>query len=186
MEFQNLVRKRASVRRYSDKKPDIKNIIACIDTANLAPSPGNIALLKYIIVEDMGKIGRIAEACQQDFINQSSILIIVCSEQKNVTTAYESRGRKYLKQHAGAAIQNLLLEVTNLGLASCWVGAFSDITVKRILNIPDEIEVEAILPIGYQLKTDKTVQRKKPLLENRIFFETWKNKYKKPFAAIQD
>ncbi|MEK6859217.1 MAG: nitroreductase family protein [Nanoarchaeota archaeon] len=186
MEFQDLVRKRASVRRYSDKKPDIKNIIRCIDTANLAPSPGNLALLKYVIVENKQKIEKIAEACQQDFIAQSSILIVICSEQKNVTTAYEARGRKYLKQHAGAVIQNLLLELTNLGLASCWVGAFSDISIKRALNIPDEIEIEAILPIGYQLKTDRIIQRKKPLLENRIFFETWKNKYRKPFAGIQD
>jgi len=186
MEFQELAKKRTSVRKYSDKKPEIQDIIKCIEIANLAPSPGNLALLKYLIVEYPEKIDKISEACQQDFIKQSQILIIICSEQKNATTAYDARGKKYVKQHAGAAIENLLLKITDIGLASCWVGAYSDIIIKRILEIPDDIDIEAILPIGYQSKIDKTVQRKKPLLENRIYFETWKNKYRKPFAKISD
>lgn len=186
MEFQELAKKRTSIRKYSDRTPEIQDIIKCIEIANLAPSPGNIALLKYIIIEDSEKINKIAEACLQEFIKQSQVLIVICSEQKNVTTAYDARGKKYTKQHAGAAIENLLLKITDIGLASCWVGAYSDITIKRILEIPDDIEIEAILPVGYQSKIDKTIQRKKPLLENRIYFETWKNKYRKPFAKISD
>ncbi|VVB78600.1 Coenzyme F420:L-glutamate ligase [uncultured archaeon] len=186
MNFEEVVKKRASVRKYSDKLPDIKNLIKCIEIANLAPSPGNIALIKYIIIEDQEKIDEIAEACQQDFIRGSQILIVVCSEQKNAETAYESRGKKYTKQHAGAVIEHLLLEITNLGMASCWVGAYSDMILKRILEIPEDIDIEAILPIGYQSRLDKTMQRKKPVLENRIFFGTWKNKYRKPYTKISD
>ena len=186
MDIQEVIKKRASIRKYSNKKPDIKDIIKCIETANLAPSPGNLGLLKYIIIENSEKIEKIAEACQQDFIKQSQILVIVCSEQKNAVIAYDSRGKRYTKQHAGAAIENLLLKVASLGLSSCCVGAYSDMIVKRILNIPDDIEVEAILPIAYQSKTDKTTQRKKQALESRIFFETWKNKFRKPFAGISE
>lgn len=186
MEFQELAKKRASIRKYSDKKPEIEKIIKCIEIANLAPSPGNLALLKYLIVENPEKIDKIAEACQQEFIKQSKILILVCSEQKNATTTYDARGKKYVKQHAGAAIENLLLKISDIGMASCWTGAFSDITIKNILSIPDEIDIEAVLPVGYQSKIDKTIQRKKPLLENRIYFDTWKNKFRKPFAKISD
>lgn len=186
MEFQEVIKKRASIRKYSDKKPEIIDIIKCIEAANLAPSPGNLAILKYLIIESPEKINEIAEACQQEFIKQSKILILICSEQRNATAAYEARGKKYTKQHAGAAIENLLLEITNKGLASCWVGAYSDMIIKRILDIPDDIDIEAVLPIGYQSKIDKTIQRKKPLLENRIYFGTWKNKYRKPFPRPKD
>ncbi len=184
MEFENLIKKRASIRRYSDKKPRIENIIKLIEIANSAPSPGNQAILKYIIIENKEKIEKIAEACNQPFISQSKILIVICSESKATMVAYESRARKYIKQHAGAAIENLLLAITNIDMASCWVGAYSDLVIKRALEIPEEVDIEAVIPIGYQHKTDRTHQRKKPLLGERIFFEKWRNKYRSPFVKV--
>ncbi|MDP2926185.1 MAG: nitroreductase family protein [Nanoarchaeota archaeon] len=180
MHFETLTKKRASIKRFSSKKPDIDDIIKIIEIGNLSPSPGNLPILRYLIIEDKEKINKIADACMQEFIKQASVLIIVCSEPKDCVIAYEARGKKYIKQHAGAAIQNMLLAAVDLGLASCWVGAYSDITIKTLLGISDNADIEAILPIGYKLITDRTVQRKKQILEGRIFFEKYKNKYRKP------
>ena len=69
-------------------------------------------------------------------------------------------------------------------MAACWIGAFSDETIKNIINIPDNIEIEAILPIGYQPVFDKTKQKRKPTLDNRIYFESYGNKHKKPYGKI--
>lgn len=184
MDFEKLAAKRASIRKYSQKKPRIEDAMNCIKIANLAPSPGNLPILKFIAVEDYEKIEKIAEACHQNFIKQSHILIVVCSDSKSVKLAYDKRAGKYVRQHAGAFIENFLLNITDLGLASCWVGAYSDETIKEILEIPDEIDIEAILPIGYPLKADSIPQRKKPNLENRIYFEKWKNKFRKPFPKM--
>jgi nitroreductase len=186
MNFEEAVKKRASIRKFSSRKPNVELIIKAIEIANLAPSPGNIPILKYIIVEDENSIERIADACQQEFIKQSKILLVICSEEKRTELAYEKRARKYIKQHAGAAIENLLLYLTNIGLVTCWVGAFSDIMLKDVLKISDEVDIEAILPIGYRFSHDKTTQRKKSLLENRVFFEVWKNKFRKPFKSALD
>jgi nitroreductase len=88
----------------------------------------------------------------------------------------------YSKQQVGASIENMLLKVTDLGLASCWVGAFSDETVKRILEIPEDIGVEAMLPIGYELGNTK--QKQKPELDRILFFDKWKNKYMRPKVEV--
>ena len=184
MDFETLAKKRASIRRYSDKKPKIETLIKIIEIANTAPSPGNLAIMKYILVQDQEKILRIAEACGQNFIADSPYLIVICSESKDIEIMYDKRAKKYVKQHVGAAIENMLLYITELGLASCWVGAYSDLTIKNILRIPEPIEIEAILPIAYQLKIDKTTQKKKPTISKRVYFEEWGNPFLKGFKRF--
>ena len=170
MDFETLAKKRASIRRYSNKKPNIEILIKLIEIANSAPSPGNLPIIKYLIVQDKERISKISEACNQNFIADAPYLIIICSESKNIEVMYDKRAKKYVKQHVGAAIENMLLYITELGLASCWIGAYSDLIIKNLLRIPEHIEIEAILPIAYQLKIDKTIQKKKPSISKRIYF----------------
>lgn len=175
MKLNELSKKRASVKNYLKKKPDIDLIMQAIETANLAPSPGNLPILKYIIIEDPEKIKRISECCEQEFINDAPYVVIFCSDSGNIKNLYENRADKYIKQQAGAAIENFLLKIIELKLATCWVGAFSDEVLKMELKIPDFIEVEALFPIGYESKTHKTKQKPKPTLDSRIFFESYGN-----------
>ena len=81
----------------------------------------------------------------------------------------------YARQHAGAAIQNFLLKITDLKLGCCWVGAYTDEYVKEELRIPDHIEVEALLPIGhpYLGTASKQKKPKKISLEQCIFWDYW-------------
>ncbi len=177
MDFNKVIKTRASLRNYSPKKINYEKVLSIIESANSAPSPGNLSILKYIIIDNPETIQKIAQACQQKFITKSQYIVAVCSDSKQTKIMFDERAEKYIKQHAGAVIENFLLKITDLGLASCWVGAFSDITIKKILKIPDEIEVQAILPIAHKSKI-KTKQKAKTNLNNIIYFDTWKNKTK--------
>ena len=44
------------------------------------------------------------------------------------------RGRIYARQQAGAAINTLLLKLTDLGLQSCWVGSYDDEKIRELLE----------------------------------------------------
>ena len=179
MEFDTVLKKRASVRKYSSKKVAPEDITDCVIASNLAPNPGNLQLLTYIIVNEKKLIEKLAVAAQQEFISEAPYIVVVCSNNKHISKLYEERADKYLKQHAGAAIENFLLKVTDLGLTSCWIGAFSDITVRDILHIPDDFEIEALLPVAYEttLVKTKTKQRLKHDLRMRVFFNSWKNRF---------
>tara|TARA_Y100000310_G_scaffold27244_1_gene25919 strand:- start:632 stop:1195 length:564 start_codon:yes stop_codon:yes gene_type:complete len=179
MNLDKTLKNRATIRNYSNKKPKDDKIIDAIEAASLAPSPGNLSILKYIIVEDEEDIEKIAKACQQPFIKSAKVLVVVCSDSKNVEKMYDKRTNMYVRQHAGAAIENFLLKITDMKLASCWIGAFSETTIKNILKIPNDIDVEAVLPIAYESKTKKTKQKSKPDLGNIVYFDEYKNKYKK-------
>lgn len=178
MDLDKCIKERHSVRRFRTKKPDWRKIMDAIEVATKVPYAGNIPTLKFILVSDKEKIAKLAEAATQDFVATAHYVVVVCSDKTQCTRAYDERAEKYCKQQAGAAIESFLLKLTELGLATCWVGAFSDTTVKNVLQIPDEIDAEAILPIGYEM--DKTKQRTKPSLDSVLFFDLWKNKYMTP------
>jgi len=183
MELDKAIKERHTVRDFKrTKKADYRQVIELIEAANHAPLAGNAACLRYIIVQDKEKIRKLAGAAVQDFFENIDFVVVVCSDKSFLKKSYYERGEMYANQQAGAAIENFLLKVTDMGLASCWVGAFSDETVKDILSIPENIDVEAMLPVGYEM--GKSKQKSKPLLDSILFFDTWNNKYMKPKRII--
>lgn len=172
--FSKLIKSRRSIKRYKSKKPDWRVILDCIDSMRYAPMAGGNFSLKLVLVDDLDKIQKISEACEQDFVSSAQYVLVVCSDGKRTKTAYEGRADKYLRQQAGAAIQNFLLSITDAGLATCWIGHFYDDKIRRILRIPEDVEVEAVFPVGYSYEKPK----KKELVnfDNVMYFNEYKKK----------
>jgi nitroreductase len=178
MQLDKSIEKRCSCREFKSKKPDWRKIIKAIDKARLAPLAGNIPSLKFILVSDKDTIKKLSKATNQEFVSQVHYIVVFVSNNKQLVRAYDKRGKRYCRQQAGAAIENFLLKIEDLGLSTCWVGAFADNSVKSILKIPEKLDVEALFPIGYAAQDDK--QRKKPELDACLYFDKWDNKYMKP------
>jgi nitroreductase len=176
MQLQSAIQKRKSVKKYSKKKPDWRKIIEAIDSARYAPAAGNIFAQKFILIDDVSKIQKIANESQQPFIAQAQYVVAVCSDPKILTNSFDKRGELYMHQQAGAAIQNFLLSLTEQGLETTWVGHFYEKPIKTILKIPAKVELEAIFPIGLKskVKGTKTRQRVKTDLDNIIRFNDYK------------
>lgn len=183
MDVDKAIKERHSVRSFKkEKKPSYDDIAEAIDAARRAPLAGNINAVKYILVSDKDKIKELATATQQNFIANVSYVLAVCSDRKDLDKLYLGRGEMYGHQQAGAAIENFILKLVDLGLSTCWIGAFSDETVRRILTIPDNIVVEALLPIGYEM--GKSKQKVKPNMDDVLFFDSWKNRFMKPRRMV--
>ena len=178
MQLDEAIKSRTSIRNFSSKKPDWRNILEAIDSARYTPMAGNIYSLIFVVVDDREKIQKLAECCQQDFVGQVHYIVVACSNTKKTQNAFEKRADKYLKQQAGAGIQNFLLKIEEAGLSTCWIGHLSESLVKRTLNIPEDIEVEALFPIGYESKEKGTKKspRKKIELDRILYFNKWGNK----------
>lgn len=186
MDFEKVVRERKSVRKYSPKKPSLDKVIQTIELARLAPAAGNQNVLKYILIDDKKTIDELAIASQQRFISQAGYVIAVVSDSKILKRSYNDRGEKYTKHQAGAAIENLLLAITNNNLVSCWIGYFYDEKVKRILEIPDDLEVEGLFPIGLKVPGENNIQKRKPELDNILYFNKYNNKNLKDQTKIRN
>ena len=171
MKFDDVIKERKSVRSFKSKKVSWKDILEAIDCANQAPFASNLNNLKYLIIEDQDKIEKIAELADQLWINEAQILVVAVSDEKKITNMHPDIGARYSAQQSGAAIENFLLKITDLGLSSCWVGSFDEKEIKRLLKISPSMTIEALLPVGYE-KGD-TARKKKAALENTIYWEEW-------------
>jgi len=168
MELDKTIQNRHSVRKFSNKKPDWRTIIECIDSARYAPMAGGNYTLKFIMVNDEEKIRKIAEACQQQHVSQVKFIVVACSNPSRTKNAYGKTGEAYCRQQAGAAIENFLLKIEESGLATCWVGYFAEEQIKSILKIPTECNVESVFPIGYEYERART--RKAKIEMDRILY----------------
>lgn len=175
MNFDKVINQRCSVRKFSRKKPNWREIIDAIDAGRKGPLAGNIPTIKFIMVDEAEKIAKIATACNQNFVADAHFLVIVCSDKTDTVRSYGERGEIYARQQAGAAIENFLLKLVDCGLGTCWVGAFVDDQVKTILRIPENIDIEGIFPIGYPFLEHK--QKRKPPFDRCLFFNEWKGKF---------
>jgi nitroreductase len=173
MEFDKVIEKRHSTRSFSKKGVSWKHVMEAIDSAIKGPFAGNMNNLKFIIVEDKEKIRKIAKFAQQTWISEAPIIVLVVSNDNFLERQYGDRGRVYSRQQAGAAIITFILKLEDLGLDSCWVGAYSDEHIKALLNIPQHHQVEAIIPIGHENSEKPRKKGHKVSLERAIYWEKW-------------
>jgi nitroreductase len=69
------------------------------------------------------------------------------------------------------AMAYMTLEAVNQGLGTCWVGAITPSEVQKVMNLPDDIFVHELLPLGYPAEDLKPRPRKDR--EKVIFWEKY-------------
>ncbi|MFZ1970618.1 MAG: nitroreductase family protein [Candidatus Nanoarchaeia archaeon] len=174
MSINSIIESRKSVRDFKKKKPDWRDIIEAIDSARFAPCAGNNFTLKFLIVKNKEKIQGIANASEQSFIATTDYVVVIYSDPSRLINLFSERGKRYSRQQAGAAIENFWLSLIDKGLSTCWVGHFDDDMIKKLLKIPNKMELEAVFPIGYD--SGKTKRRKRLDLDRILYFDSHGNK----------
>lgn len=180
MEVFDAIRTRRSIRKFKDKEVPWDNIVTIMQAGKYAPSAGNMQNWKFIVVKNDAKRQAIAKAClQQEWMEVAPIFIVVVAEPEKMERYYGTRGaRLYTIQGCAAAIENMLLTAHSLGLGSCWIGAFDEDEIWRILNLPEEKSVQAVIPIGYADETPEPPPKYR--IEHMMFFEKWWGRLEPP------
>ncbi len=178
METLECIRTRRSVREFLDKPVEKEKLGIMLKAGKQAPSAGNQQTWKFILVENNVLRVQIANACmQQLWVGHAPAIIVVCAEIEKIKRFYEKRGEVlYSIQSCSAAIENMLLAAHDLGLGACWVGAFDELSLKRILGIPEDARPQAVIPVGYAARTPKEPAEYE--LETAVYTEKWGSKIK--------
>jgi len=150
MNFEEVLRKRHSIRRFKEKEVEEEKIKKILELANLSPSAGNLQARRVVIVKDKEIKEKICQAALgQDFIVEAPVVFVVCADLEESAQKYGRRGQElYSIQDATIFASYLQLAVTSLGLVSCWVGAFNEDEISEILKLAKEIKPIAIIPVG--------------------------------------
>lgn len=155
-----LLRKRKSIRHYLNRPIPKEDLLKCIEAARLAPSACNAQPWKFIVIDEPGLKNKICERAfsgvysMNKFVKDAPVLIIVVSEREKFISALGGyfRGTRYYLLDIGIACEHLILQATELGIGSCWIGWFNEKQVKQILRIPRNKKVAVIISLGYYEK----------------------------------
>ncbi len=162
--------KRRSIRNYLAKTVEEDKLTLVLEAAREAPSASNRQEGRFIIVRDKNTKDKLCQAAKnQAFVREAPVIIVCCAETDNhIMTC----GQPCYIIDLAIAIDHMTLAAVEVGLGTCWIGAFYQEEVKTILNIPDEIKVVEMLALGYPAK-EPSSPKKRLDLEKIVFSETW-------------
>ncbi|MCX8059425.1 MAG: nitroreductase family protein [Spirochaetes bacterium] len=158
MDFEEIVKKRRSIRKYKNKKIEDEKIKVILEAARLAPSAKNEQNWKFIVVNDPELKEKIAIASyNQFFIKEADIVIVACATDSSRIMAC---GQPAYTVDLSIAMTFMICQAFELGLGTCWIGAFDEQKIKDVLKIPNNIRVVALSPFGYPDENPPARKRK--------------------------
>jgi len=175
MDIYETIKNRTSVRSYQSTPIEEEKLTRILDAARLAPSGKNGQPWTFIVVRDQETREKLVPACKdQKFIAQAPVVIVACGKEE---LAYQQMGGYWnsLPVDIGISLEHLMLAAVSEGLGTCWIGAFLEEEVRKILAVPADEKIVAMTPVGYPAG-DITFRRRKSL-EEIVMYEKWGGKH---------
>ena len=193
------LKKRRSVRKYQGQPVPQELIKEALLAAGWAPSAHNAQPWRFIVLVDPRLKKRLAEAMANAWAADmpkdgfsiepetfnlrverfatAPTLVLACLSMENMVK-FPDRERQECErdlamQSLAAAVQNLLLAAHSLGLGACWfcAPAFCKDAVREVVEIPEEVEPEALIVIGSPAEEPSAPPRKQ--LAAYCFKDRW-------------
>jgi nitroreductase len=162
MDVFEAVKNRRSVRAFKSEAVPGDMLARILEAINLAPSAGNLQSYEVYLVRDAERKAALMTAARgQAVIEQAPIVLVFCANARRAEERYGMRGIDlYAVQDASIACTFAMLAATTLGLASTWVGSFSEAQVSHLLGLPEDQRPVALLPIGYAAENPASRKRR--------------------------
>lgn len=162
--------KRRSIRKYLDKKVDEEMILTLLKTATAAPTAANCQPWEFIVIDNDEKLFKLMEKLVFGRYNAPLAIVVF----GNMKLAFKGPGKEMWVQDCSAAIENILIAATSMGLGTVWIGLYpieSNMNpVKKLFNIPEHVTPLGIVYVGYPAEEKESRSR---LDEKRIYFQEY-------------
>ncbi|MFA4935035.1 MAG: nitroreductase family protein [Candidatus Methanoperedens sp.] len=169
MDVSTAIRSRRSIRAYEPREVEEDKLMRVLDAGRLSPSASNRQERRFIVVKDAGKRQQLSEAAKnQKFVAEAPVVIAICSVEQEYVMAC---GQPAYPIDTAIAVDHMTLQAVEEGLGTCWIGAFNEKKVKEILNIPANVRVVTLLPLGYPSNIPDPTPRKS--LDEIVMQEQW-------------
>jgi len=165
---------RKSVRSY-DKghKVSDTDLLKILEAGRLAPSAKNIQDWRFVVIKDKALLTKLVPACKdQQFVAEGSVVIAGCS---GATDYIMTCGQQAYTVDLSIALEHMALMAAELGIGSCWIGAFYEDRVKELLHVPKDVRIVDLLVLGYPDKElSKIVTTTRKDMKEIVCYDKWK------------
>jgi nitroreductase len=162
MDFRDLARARHSCREYLARPVEEEKLAAVLEAARLAPTACNRQAFKLYVLPTAGRQAELGRLYGRDWLAKAPIVIGIAGEPAGNWVRKD--GRNYVDVDCAIVMDHLILQATDLGLGTCWIGAFDPPAAHRLLDLPPGWEPIAFTPLGYP-KDPGRPKTRKPLEE---------------------
>lgn len=171
MELHEVIEKRRSIRKFSEKPVSRELLEQLIRAAALAPSASNMQAWRFFVADDP-ELVRAVDSFSPGLSGKPPVIIAIASDLAEV----ERRGSKNslvygLMMDAAMAAENLMLEAADLGLGTCAIKSYNDKAVHKLLNLPDTMRLEILISVGWPAAEPREPKRK--AMDQVLFWNAW-------------
>ncbi len=170
MSFLDIANARYSVRSFEQKEVEMEKLLQVLEAARIAPSAVNFQPIHFIVVTEQEEKEKIYQTYKRDWIKEAPVIIVACGDHN---TSWNRRdGKDHADIDVAIAVDHMSLAATDLGLGSCWVCAFDAKLCHQLLALPENLEVVALLPLGYP-KGERTSELRRKKLDELVSWERY-------------
>ncbi len=151
MNFCDLMTTRRSVRGFTDETLTDSEITEFLEAAAAAPNACNYQSYHIYVIRGRELInGFVPAVYRGEWFRSAAAVFVVCTDAAKLGERFGSRGTDlFAVQDAACAIDHLMLMAAELGLGSCFCGAFDEVECRKYLNIPESRRPVALVPVGH-------------------------------------
>ena len=121
MTLLEVIRKRYSCRSYQERPIEREKLDSLFEAARLAPSAKNTQDWRFVVITDKETKHQVAQTTNRpEVFEKAGIIIAACSNSDDVMRCGQAIGPIDI----AIALEHIALQATELGLATCWIGAF--------------------------------------------------------------
>ena len=145
MEFEDIIRKRTAVRKFSDKALEQVKLDKILEAGRLAPTAKNNQPIKIYVVNSEEGLMKIDSASRCRY--GAKTVLIVCG---NIEEAYHKGDYSTYEMDSCIVATHMMLEATNIGVDNIWIELFDETILREEFNIPSDYIPVCLLPLGYK------------------------------------
>ena len=136
---------RRSVRAYlEDRQVEHEKIVKLLQAGMAAPSACNIQPWEFIVVTEKETVSLIKKSIANYANYNAPVVMVVCGYAKFIPWEGDNG-----IIDCCAAIENMLIAATAMGLWSVWIGGFDPASIRKILDIPESVVPIGVVYLGY-------------------------------------
>jgi nitroreductase len=167
MQVQEAIQKRLSIRRYTEAVIPVGHMDILFKALQLAASANNRQNWEFVFVSDPDLKQKLVPACShQSFIRNCSYFI----------AGVANPGLKWHMVDITIALAQFALQAVELGYGTCWIGAFDEAGVKKVLTVSGHKKVVICMTLGRP--AGRHIPRGRKRLEEIIYLNQFGLRFK--------
>jgi nitroreductase len=162
MNFIELATQRCSVRNFASKPVEKEKLLYVLEAARMAPSAANFQPWQFIVITDSVILKRIQTLYHREWLVTAPAIIIAMGDHCKAWRR-KSDGKDFTDIDVAIAVDHLTLAATEQGLGTCWICNFNVEKCREVLNVPDNFELIALIPIGYPIAENESAKKRESI-----------------------